>query len=94
MSNTSRCITANDRVALYKYYCFAFEWTSGVGTRSIELGDVKVNEVVITNPYFEVKDGDIIKEFNKDQVEVVIPPYWRESVRNKRSEKRARKLKV
>jgi len=88
MSSTSRTITSNDRMKLYKYYGMVFEWSSGIASNNIRDGHVQINGIVITDVHFEVKDDDILIEtFDGHKpitVKVEIPTERRESVHRRR----------
>ena len=74
----SRCITSDDRMPLYRAICEFYEHTSGIATMYIEDGDVMVNDILVKQVHFEVKDDDII-DICGDKIKVVIPTYFRQS---------------
>jgi len=83
MSITSRKLTSEDRIPLYRIYGHMYEWTSGMASKGIRDGDVTINGVVITDDKFLVKDGDKICESKGKEYVIEIPSYWRQSCNTK-----------
>ena len=79
----SRCITANDRMPLYKWLCEAYEATSGMASRDIGDGNVSVNGTVIVDDRFWVKDEDVVIVCGAKTI-VDIPIWHRDSVKSKK----------